>query len=80
MTLIPTIIKEGRQSPSPKVVCVGQLVMANMRSEYVDLLFLETFLHPNSKTVFVFAFQQLEVDSHYFFVIFFVLILLCKIH
>ena len=35
--------------------------MANMLSEYVDLLFLETFLHPNFKTVFVFALQHLEV-------------------
>ena len=37
---------------------VGQTDTANMWSEYVDWLFLETSLHPDSKTVFVFAFQH----------------------
>ena len=46
--------------------------MANMWSEYVDWLILETFLHPESKSVF-FAFQHVEVDF------FFVLNLLYKI-
>ena len=48
--------------------------MANMCSEYVNWLLLETFLHSDSKTVLVFGFRFLDVDP-----VFFVLNLLCKI-
>ena len=58
---------------------LGQLNMANMRSEYVKWLFLETFLHPNSKIVFVFALWHRKNDPTIFLrSIFFVLNLLCK--
>ena len=48
--------------------------MANMWSEYGKWLDLETFLHPDSKTGFIFAFRHLEVDPIVFCAqIFFVL-------
>ena len=49
-----------------KPCLVGQLDMANMWSEYVKWLFLDTFLHPDSKTVFVFEFGLLQVDPTFF--------------
>ena len=44
---------------------LGQLVKANMWSKYVKRLFLDTFLHPKSKTVLIFAFVLLEVDNFF---------------
>ena len=37
---------------------LGQLDMANMGSEYVKWLFLETFLHPNSTTAAAMSSEQ----------------------
>ena len=40
------------------LICeVGQLDMANISSEYVKWLFFVSFLHPDSQTNIVFAFQ-----------------------
>ena len=45
---------------------VGQLDMANMSSEYVNRVFLETFLHPKSKTVFGFCIPTSRSCSSFF--------------
>ena len=79
--LLVNIFKELHEQITKSVAyTLGQLNMANMWSEYVKWLDLETFLHPNSKTVFVFAFPHLEVNPTFFALkFFFVLNLQCKI-